>query len=116
VLQNEENTIPKMIHLTSLTDLSALKSIDFTGSGGTNTANPLLSSSKMWKHSPIKNESSDSVVNRSSGSLCSYESPVAMDMSVADESPGLMGVGESPEPRIQRVPQSKLNTRGGDRE
>lgn len=115
MIQNEENTIPKMIHLTSLTDLSALKSIDFTGSG-TNTANPLLSSSKMWKHSPIKNESSDSVVNRSSESLCSYESSVAMDMSVADESPGLMRVGESPDPRIQRVPQSKLNMRGGDRE
>ncbi len=81
-----------MVHLkSSLTDLSALKSIDFTD-------NPLLSNSKMWKHSPIKNESIDSdVLNKSaSSSLCSFQSP-GKDMSVAEEN-------ESPVPSIQTIP------------
>ena len=59
--------------LTSLNDLSALKSSDFGD-------NPLLSNSKMWKHSPIKNEtpeSNDSVNNGvDESSFCSFKSPI----------------------------------------
>ena len=49
-----------------MTDLSVLKSSEFGG-------NPLLSNSKLWKHSPIKNESEDNIADESS--FCSLDSP-----------------------------------------
>lgn len=97
-----------MIHLTSMTDMSALKSHDFT------LDNPLLSHSKMWKHSPIKNEKSQSSssadsVNRSS--LSSFQSPddKIQDMSVADEIS--LSTSHSPVPKIQQVPQSQFSSK-----
>ncbi|CDW85768.1 UNKNOWN [Stylonychia lemnae] len=83
----------------SIIDISAVKSRDFTD-------NPLLSNSKMWKHSPIRNESSsDDDLNASS--ICSFKSPDKKEeMSVADET-----ICVSPIQKIQVIPTSRVNSR-----
>jgi len=63
----------------------------------------------LWKHSPIKNESSSDDLNASS--ICSFKSPDRKEeMSVADETVCL-----SPVPRIQTIPETKFNSRNNDK-
>ncbi len=99
--QQENNNLPHLVLLTSYNDISQamLQSTEFTKMNN----NPLLSNSKLWKQSSIKE--SHSLIDQSS--LCSYDSPEQnlddeVDMSIADESTTTKM--ESPQPRIQMIP------------
>lgn len=89
--------------ITSKAEAHNFKSNDFG-------ENPLLSNSKLWKHSPIKNESHvKKNVEEIEDSFCSYSSPNAHDLSIAEE-----GLSSSPIPRIQQLPNPQFTPQIGN--